>query len=253
MAKNNRGGKRTVAAPVTPQPTPDDQEPATPVPQPKQITYSKFRTMTDDEKADQIVASIKGGVPDHLAKNDFQKFLYNTKLNDKPQVLDDTAFAKAKGKDLYRTVNQVFDRQNDISYTAPQIANQIMNGTYTRVSDTGGSFYGRGLYFDQSKRGSAGYGRYSGDVNKTAMIYAKLAPNAKTITYSSALSAVQKEIKSGSKLGKALGKIKAQEDQASIWALSKGYAALTSGTSSSEYHNVIDRSYLIINKNVTSI
>ena len=248
MAKTNRGGKRVVAnnqpTPTPPQPQTNDQQstpPPTPIKQPKKIVISKYRNMTDDEKADQIKASLKGGVPAHLAQNAFQKFLYNTKLNDNPEVVDDATFKKAKGVSLYRTVNSVFDRTNDISYTAQQIANQVMRGTYTRVSDTGGSAYGRGLYFDQSKSGSANYGNTRGNVQKTAMIYAKLKQGAPVITHSQAMAGLRSEINKGTKLGKALKGVNST-DGVSIWALSKGYAAIKSGNGSSEYHNVVDRS-----------
>ena len=257
MAKTNRGGKRSTPNLTSSQlfqmvwgvnSASDDQTNTPPTPPPKQVVISKFREMTDDDKASQISASIKGGSPVHLAQNDFQKFLYNTKLNDKPQVVSDAQFNQIAGTPLYRTVNQVYDRVNDISYTAPQIANQLMNGTYTRVSDTGGSVYGRGLYFADNHGDSATYGRNRNDVQKTAMIYAKLNPNAKVISYNSAQQGLANEIKSGTKLGQSLKNV-SNADAVSLYALSKGYAVIKSGT----YLNVVDRSALIINENVKSI
>ena len=127
-------------------------------------TYNQFMAMTDDEKADFIDANIKQGVPAHLAQNDFQKFVYNSGLNEKPDVVDDATLDKMTGTELFRTVNNVYDVKNDISYNADQIAKQVMSGRVTRVSENGGSAYGRGIYFANSYAESTGmYGNTTGN------------------------------------------------------------------------------------------
>lgn len=200
--------------------------------------YDKFMAMTDDEKADFISANIKSDVPDHLAKNDFQRFVYNSGLNEKPDIVSDDVLDKMTGKEIFRTVNSVYDKNNDLSYTGDQIAKQVMGGRYTRVSDNGGSVYGRGIYFADSYSDSASYGNTRGNVKSTAVMRGKLNSNAKVINYSTARQGVSQEISSGSKLGKALRKSDDSASQVSIYAMAKGYNVISSGHG---YLNVLNR------------
>ena len=209
--------------------------------------YNNFMAMTDDEKADFISANIKQGVPAHLAQNDFQRFVYNSGLNEKPDVVSDATLDTMTGTEIFRTVNNVYDRQNDISYNANQIARQVMAGRVTRVSDNGGSVYGRGIYFADSYSESAyGYGNTSGNVKKTAVMRAKLNNNAKTISYSQARSGAMKEMSSGSKLGKTLSKCDGSS-QASIYAMAKGYNVISSGNG---YLNILNRNAITMSADI---
>lgn len=209
--------------------------------------YNTFMAMTDDEKADFIATNIKSGVPAHLAQNDFQRFVYNSGLNEKPDVVDDATLNTMTGTELFRTVNNVYDRQNDISYNADQIAKQVMAGRVTRVSDNGGSAYGRGIYFADDYRESAyGYGNSSGNVKKTAVMRAKLNNNAKVIGYSQAVNGARQEMSSGSKLGKVLSKCD-HASVASIYAMSKGYNVISSG---SGYLNILNRNAMTMSKDI---
>ena len=211
--------------------------------------YNTFMAMSDDEKADFINNTIKQGVPDHLAQNDFQKFLYNGGLNDKPDVVDDATLNSMNGTELFRTVNSVYDRQNDISYNADQIAKQVMAARFTRVSDNGGSVYGRGIYFADSKLDSSLYGNTRGNVKKTAQVRCKLNNNAKIINHSTAVRGVSQEIASGSKLGRTLRKCDSSS-QASIYAMAKGYNVITSGHG---YYNVLNRNAITMSKTISTI
>ena len=67
--------------------------------------------ITDDEKADFISANIKSGVPDHLADNSFQRFLYNSKITDRPDLVDDDTLDKMTGTEIFRTVNDVYNKE----------------------------------------------------------------------------------------------------------------------------------------------
>lgn len=211
--------------------------------------YDAFMQMTDDEKADIIDGMIKQGVPVHLADNDFQKMIYNIGLNDKPQLVDDATLDSMNGTELFRTVNNVYDRQNDISYTADQIARQVQAGRVTRVSDNGGSVYGRGIYFADNKVDSSLYGNTRGNVQKTAQIRCKLNSNAKVINHSKATQGAINEIRSGSKLGKVLRKCD-HDSQASIYAMAKGYNVITSGHG---YYNILNRNAVTMSKTISSI
>lgn len=209
--------------------------------------YNTFMAMTDDEKADFIATNIQSGVPDHLAQNDFQRFVYNSGLNDRPNVVDDATLDTMTGTEMFRTVNNVYDRKNDISYNADQIAKQVQAGRVTRVSDNGGSAYGRGIYFADNYRDSAyDYGNTSGNVKKTAVMRAKLNSNAKVIDYYTAKNDAYKEISKGTKLGNTLRKCDSASIP-SIYAMAKGYNVISSGVG---YLNVLNRNAITMSKDI---
>lgn len=208
--------------------------------------YNQFMAMSDDDKADFISTNIKQGVPAHLAQNDFQRFVYNSGLNEKPDVVSDATLNTMTGTEVFRTVNNVYDSKNDISYSADQIAKQVMQGRVTRVSDNGGSVYGRGIYFADSYSGSTSYGRTTGDAKKTAVIRAKLNNNAKPIDYSTASKGAKAEMASGSKLGRTLSRCDS-DSRASIYAMAKGYNVITSGHG---YFNVLNRNAITMSSDI---
>lgn len=209
--------------------------------------YNTFMAMSDDDKADFIATNIQQGVPVHLAQNDFQRFIYNSGLNEKPDVVDDATLNTMTGTEMFRTVNSVYDDKNDISYNADQIARQVKTGRVTRVSDNGGSYYGRGIYFADTYSESTGtYGRRTGNVKQTAVMRAKLNNNAKVINYNTASSGVSSEIKSGSKLGNVLKKCD-NDSRVSIYAMSKGYNVISSGHG---YLNVLNRNAITMSDDV---
>ena len=264
MPKSSRGGKAgatttyTIRQPqfhpvtnprptpqATPQPTPPVNQPPIQQNQPSP-SFDAFRKMTDDQKADVIMQAQKTQVPVFLAQNDLQKVLYGLKLNDKPTLVDDSVLDATPGKELFRTVNATNDQANRIKYTAVDVANQVIKGSVTRVSDTGGSVHGRGIYFADSYSSSVSYGNRSGNVNQTAVVRVKLSPSARVVSTSAAARGVAKEINSGSKLGKALSRI-GYQDQTAVWALAKGYDVMEGGYG---YHVVINRSALIASKTI---
>jgi hypothetical protein len=212
-------------------------------------SYDAFMAMSDDDKADFISTNIKSGVPDHLADNSFQRFLYNSQITDKPDIVDDATLDTMTGTEIFRTVNYVDKKYNPagIGYTAPQIANQVMKGTDTRVSDTGGSVYGRGIYFaDSYSHSTSMYGNTTGNVKATAVMRAKLNNNAKVISSTKAKFGARQEIASGSKLGKALARCDS-DSQASIYAMSKGFNVISSGHG---YFNILNRNAMTMSKDV---
>lgn len=269
MPKSSRGGKAgatvtyTIRQPQfhpvtnprpTPQPAPQpvqqpvQQQPPIPQNQPS-ASYDAFRKMTDDQKADVIMQARNTQVPVFLAQNDLQKVMYGLKLNDKPTLVDDSVLDSMPGKELFRTVNATNDHANRIKYTATDVANQVIRGSVTRVSDTGGSVHGRGIYFADNYHGSTVYGNSRNNLNQTAVVRVKLSHSAKTISTTRAASGVSKEINSGSKLGKALSKI-GHQDQTAVWALAKGYDAMVA---SNGYHVIINRSALVASKDIKAM
>ena len=258
MAKGSRGGKRvtTGGATATLNPTTQAQQQQTQqaqvdntqTAQAMSADYQKFMAMTDDEKADFIGNVTSQNVPAHLSDTSLQRFIYNSNMNDKPQLVDDSVLDTMNGTELFRTVNNVYDRQNDISYSADQIARQVQAGRITRTSDNGGSAYGRGIYFADDYTESSYYGNTRGNVQKTAVIRAKLNSNAKVISHSKAMSGCNNEIRSGSKLGRALRKCDSQS-QISIYALAKGYNVI-SANNSSGYFVILNRNAVTMSKSI---
>lgn len=259
MAKGSRGGQRaggSTSGSGNIQPTPTQQtQPQAQQPQVDDTQqasefstdYNSFMAMSDDDKADVISNAISQDVPAHLSKSDFQKFIYNSGLNDKPDVVDDATLNSMNGQELFRTVNNVYDRRNDVSYTADQIAKQVMAGRVTRTSDNGGSAYGRGIYFATTYGSSSGYGNTTGNIQKTAMMRAKLNNNAKIISYRNAVNGCRNEIASGSKLGKTLAKCD-NASAHSIYAMCKGYNVISDGYN--DYMNVLNRGALTMSTTI---
>lgn len=257
MAKSSRGGKIGAAPSGTlPPPQPandnatqpkiDDTQQA----QPMSTQYDAFMQMTDDQKATAISTAISQDIPDHLNKSsDFQKLIYNLGMNDKPQVVDDATLNSMNGTEIFRTVNSVYDRKTDISFTAPQIAKQTQAGKITRVSSDGSAVYGDGIYFADTKGSSASYGRTRGDVQRTCMMRAKLNSNAKVINYFTASSGASREINNNTALGKTLSKCN-RTSRASIYALAKGYNVIDAGNG---YYNVLNRNAVTMSQTVNAI
>lgn len=271
MAKVSRGGKRTTTQKLQMQQQVQEQDreqdkdqtpvPAAPVlvpPTPQQIAqgitlptggvdYDTFSKMSDDEKADEISKAMQAATPMFLDDSYLQKMMYYTGYNQKPDVVDDTAYANAQGKEIFRTVHDVYDRTNDINYTASDIIKQIQTGSFTQVSGSGGSAHGRAIYFADSVSDSSAYA--SG--RNSTMMRAKIKPTAKIRSESRLGSEIMKEISSGSKLGRVLQKIGNSSDYASqigVYCMAKGYDGWVSqGTG---YHMIINRGALVTSKSV---
>lgn len=263
MAKGSRGGKRTggasasglnatqnIQARINAQAQqPPAQQPQVDTTQPAKAfsaNYDAFMAMNDDQKAQAISSLASQDVPVFLADNDFQKFTYNLGLNDKPQLVDDSVLNSMSGTELFRTVNSINDGKNRIRYNADDIASQVQRGSVTRVSDNGGSAYGRGIYFADNYGDSVAYGRSNGSITKTSVVRAKLNSNAKVISYNKATAGLRAEINSGSKLGKALRKCDSAS-QVSIYAMAKGYNVIHSGHS---YYNILSRNAVTMSKDI---
>lgn len=260
MAKSSRGGKRTSASggmsinPATQSATQAQVQTQTQQPQvdttqqaqPMSANYDNFMAMTDDQKADVISNLANQDVPVFLANNDFQKFTYNLGLNDKPQLVDDSVLDTMNGTELFRNVNSVNDTVNRIRYGADEIANQVQRGSVTRVSDSGGSVYGRGIYFANDYREASYYGNNKGNIKKTAVVRCKLNSNAKVINYNTASKGASAEIRSGTKLGKALKKCDSAS-AVSLYAMVKGYNVITSGHG---YYNILNRNAVTMSKTI---
>lgn len=262
MAKSSRGGKRTSAtaggggtitatqggAPVNQQAQQvqiDDTQQA----QPMSASYDAFMGMTDDQKADVIDSMASQPAPAFLSDTAMQRFTYNLGLNDKPTLVDDATLDTMNGTELFRTVNDAKDGVTRLRYGADEIATQIQRGRVTRYSDSGGSVYGRGLYFADNYGDSTGYGYTRGNIKSTAVVRAKVNSNAKIINIDQVKRGLSNEMASGSKLGKSLSKIYRRDHHSaeSIYALSKGYNVIISGHG---YFNVLNRNAITMSTTI---
>lgn len=258
MAKTTRGGKRITATkiPTAPPPAPAPPPPA-PVlipPTPQQIAqgitlpaggvdYDTFSKMTDDEKADVIEQAKQVATPIFLDDSIAQNLIYYTGYNQKPDMLDDAAYAAASGKEIFRTVYNAYSGQNDIGYSADEIIKQIQTGSYTMLSDSGGSAHGNAVYFADNVYDSSWY---ANGKNNT-MMRAKIKPSAIIKKEGTILKEISSEINKGTKLGQTMNRImgshKDSNSANAIWCMVKGYDGYVSGS----YNMIVNRGALISN------
>jgi hypothetical protein len=255
MAKSSRGGQRGKGTGIGVSSSAKSSNSTQPVvaSTDKDLTpkvgkdYRDFLKMSEDERIDAIAQAITEDVPVHLSDSSFQRVVYNLEFNDKPEVVDDKTLDKMNGTEMFRTVNSVYNGTRDLYYSPSDIIDQIQNGSTTRTSDSGGSAFGRGIYYATSYRESTDYyGRVRNDITKTAVTRAKLNANAKIMSYSSATQGARSEINSGTKLGRMLARCDSHS-QSSIYALVKGYNVIDNG---SGYIVVLNRSATTMSKDI---
>ena len=206
------------------------------------VAFKDFEKMTDDQKADVIDKALHTGVPMFLDDSGIQRFAYFTGMSDKPNLVSDAQLSQMSGRELFRTVNDAYDSSKDIGYTANDIVKQISSGDFTMYSDSGGSAYGKAVYFASSVRSSAGY---SG--RNATMMRAKVT-GGKSMSYSSAQSMFSSALSKGDKLARAC----AQADHRSatnLYALAKGYDILTT----SDYCMVLNRRCLSVSTKTNKV
>ena len=174
-----------------------------------------------------------------------QRFAYFTGMSDKPTVVTDSVLDGMRGHELFRTVHDDYDRNTDIGYTSTDIIKQISRGDYTMYSDSGGSAYGKAIYFASSPNSSSGYVNGHND----AMMRAKIT-GGKGISKSSADNMYRAALARGDKLARACSKADSKS-ASNLYALSKGYDYL----STSDYYMILNRRCLTVSdrikKNVT--
>lgn len=206
--------------------------PGQPVPA---ITQQQLQAMTDQEFATYL-AGLKSTPIDKLTYYndnwDTQRLIANMpELNRAPDVVDPQSFAQLPGEALYRTVNIT---RNE---SAVDICARTMTSDVTTI---GAGRMGDGFYFANSLHGSqVNYGKYRGDINRTATMAVKLNSNAKPISESSLTNMLYKE---SSTVRNAVYGMKSNGDWSGsglmAYALRKGYNVVHSGS----YYNIIDRS-----------
>ena len=252
MAKTSRGGKRITAAmrAAAPRVRPVNVTPPTPQ-QVAQgnvlpgggVAFDKFEKMTDDQKADVITKALGTATPMFLDDSGLQKFAYFTGMSNKPNKVSDAQLDKMPGQDIYRTVNNNYNRQTDINYTSGDIVKQIMDGDFTMYSDSGGSAHGKAIYFASSYSGSSVYGNYNRDP-KT--MRAKIT-SGKTISESKIDNMYYRALNNGDKLALACSNASGGSAR-NLYALAKGYDAIT--PSYGQYYMILNRRCLTVSNTV---
>ena len=196
------------------------------------VAYNDFLDLTDDQKADVVADALRTGVPVFLDDSAIQRFAYFTGLSEKPKIVTDDQLDKIQGQDLFRTVHDAYDQRKDIGYTAKDITKQVMNGDFTMYSDSGGSAYGKAIYFADDYLSSRSY-RASGKKNE--MMRAKIT-SGKTIDYQTAQQNFRSARSRGDKLALACN------GDMNLYHLAKGYSAIKDRYSG--YNMILNRGCL---------
>ncbi|GEM_PF-5884665 len=204
-------------------------------------TLAEIQAMTDSEFEAYLSSIDDLDMPNFLAGNGFQRFVYDADVNSKPQVVDQATFDSMGGQVLYRTVNSVYDRRTDVNMRADQIAQQTMYASLSRVGD---GVYGDGYYFADTRRASTAYGSTTGDVRRTAVMQAKIAPTARVVDYKT----IRRQF-NRSGIDMAVPRM-SYDSQLSAYATHKGYNVIKVGNG---YYNILDRSALVFSSNVTAM
>ena len=210
------------------------------------VPFDQFQQMTDDQKADVVDKALRTGVPVFLDDSGLQRFAYFTGMSDKPTVVSDAQLDTMSGREMFRTVNNSYNPRTDIGYTSSDIVKQISTGDFTMFSDSGGSAYGRGIYFATSYTGSCMYG-YSSQNPK--VMRAKVT-GGKTTTVNQASRDFSNALARGDKLARACARAESAS-QVSLYALAKGYSVLDC-QSSHGYHIVLNRGALTVSQRTKS-
>ena len=202
------------------------------------VPYDEFSQMTDDEKADVISDALGVGVPIFLDDSGMQRFAYYTGMSDKPTVVSDSALDSMSGTEIFRTVNDAYNRNTDIGYTANDICKQISQGDFTMYSDSGGSCHGKAIYFADQLNRSTAYAQGRNDLTMRAKV-----TGGKGISETALSSQYSKALRSGDKLAVACSKADGASRQ-NLYALAKGYTHVSdSGTG---YNMILNRSCLTV-------
>lgn len=237
MGKGGGGG-----APLTPPSTEDVKRgnilPAGGVP------FADVMNMTDDEKASVVDDALNSGVPLFLEDSGMQRFAYFTGMTEKPTVVSDSQLDSINGTEMYRTVNDAYNRNIDIGYTSNDIAKQISEGDFTMYSDSGGSAHGKGIYFAESYSDSSWYGN-----SRQNPVTMRAKVTGKTIRESQLTNDYNAALRRGDKLATACSKAPGGSmDKRNLYGLVKGYDVISPDYGN--YHVVLNRKGITVSSTI---
>lgn len=205
-----------------------------------------FSKLSEQQQAQAILSAINSpALRDPttntlMPNNTFQKLSIMQGFDNAPQMVDSATFDKASGEAIYRVVNASSTDTYKAQSMADSFVASMMLDRNTAFSDSGGSAYGRGLYFCNDLRSDISW--YANGT-ASSLIRAKYSANANVIKYSNVVSGVNAEIAKGSALGNALRQIGTSADRASCYAAAKGYNVIDNG---SGYRNVLSREAIMM-------
>ena len=205
------------------------------------VPYDQFEKMTDAQKAQVISNALDTGVPMFLDDSGMQRFAYFTGMADTPKVVSDAQLDGMKGRELFRTVNDAYNSRLDLGYKSTDIAEQITSGDFTMYSDSGGSAYGRAIYFASSVSSSSSYAR----TNKHPVMIRAKVTGGKSIQDGALTRQYNAALAKGDPIAKACSKAESKSSR-NLYALAKGYDIITT----SDYHMVLNRRCLTVSSTV---
>ncbi len=223
-------------------------------------------TLLDDSIAKPVKKSYSG------YNTPFQKFVNNSGLDGKPQLLDSDEFDKASGPVIYRTINT-----DPWGMKVKDIVESTANDDTFLYNAGGGTAHGLGLYATPSYKGSAAYGdNYNS--TKTSMIRFKIRDDAKIGSRKDLEDQYKKESMVKGTLAYKLdsdgrydqpGRFPGNNHQSrmAIYAASKGYSVLVDSSGlktqkqfrqllssgSDVYTMILNRGALIMDKNAKQV
>ena len=202
----------------------------------------------------------------------YQKFINNSGLDGKPQLMDSDEFDKASGPVIYRTINT-----DPWGMKAKDIVESTANDDIFLYNAGGGMAHGVGLYTTPSYDGSRVYGdNYNS--TKTSMMRFKIKDDAKIGSAPDIKAQYLKESKKRGTLAyklandqritsRASGRSHMDDSRIGIYAASKGYSVLVESSGlttqkqfrqllssgSDVYTVVLNRGALIMDKNAKQV
>ncbi len=233
---------------VRQQPPTDQNVPVTPA------AVTNLSKMSDAQLAQLAMAAKTVSMPNFLSDVDdqTQRFVFVAGINDRPQVLDDAAFAQfmadngiPRSQILSRSVKPITYINNDGSKVTLSGDDVLDVLKYSRLNyiggKKGGEAYGAGAYFDMTGGQQTGYG----STTATAVLN---PATARVITDTQLRVKAAQFARTHPQFAKAAGPYDTSfyNNNMSIYALAMGYNVIKD--SGSGYHNVIDRGALVYKK-----
>ena len=181
----------------------------------------------------------------------YQKFINNSGLDSKPELVDSATFDKTSGIEIYRTVN------TNKTYSAAEVATKVAKDDAYLYNAGGGVVHGLGLYTTPDLSGSLAYG-YNRDKN-TAVMRFKIRDDAKIVNEMDLNSQFQADLQKAGTLAHKLNNNYEFSNALAMYAVSKGYSVVTGARGSDRksirkamtnggdyYTEILDRGALIM-------
>lgn len=210
-------------------------------------TLAQIMSMSDDQLAQAVRDSRNVDMPNFLndKPDPTQKFVYQVGLNGAPTVMDQQQLDQfMKQNNIPRS--HILSRS--VNGNGPYTAQHIMDiFKYSELNYIGGKYggmmSGAGTYFDMNGGRGTGYG----GTTMTAILNPQ---TARVVDYYDLQRKATAFAKSHPKFVQAVGGMPSRGagGNMSVWALAMGYNVISGGPVSSTYHNIIDRSAVIVLK-----